>query len=174
MDKIRIVPLISERRIRRKVKELAAQISTDLAGREVLMIGILKGSFVFMADLMRGMDARVECEFVRASSYAGTQSSGKVMFEFGKSSSLRGKNVLLVEDIVDTGRTLYALRRYIENSKPRSLRICCLLDKHERREVAIKIDYVGFRIPNRFVVGYGLDCNEQLRNLPYVGYVEEA
>lgn len=153
--------------IDRRVKELAAQISRDYEGREPLLVGILKGSFVFMADLMRALSIPCRVDFVRMASYGGdTQSSGEVRITGGLEVPVRGRDVLIVEDIVDTGLTLSRLLGLLGERRPASIRVCALLDKSARRRVPFTADYVGFAIPDRFVVGYGLDCNENYRFLP--------
>jgi len=158
--------LISERRIQQKVTALARQISQDFAGREVLLIGILKGAFIFMADLARRMTVPVRVDFVRVASYGcGTQSSGKIKLTKDIETSLQGREVIIVEDIIDTGITLKHLYAHLKARRPHSLRVVTLLDKPSRRKVDFQADYQGFQIPDRFVVGYGLDCAEEYRNL---------
>ncbi|MBI4496267.1 MAG: hypoxanthine phosphoribosyltransferase [Deltaproteobacteria bacterium] len=165
--------LISERRIRRRVNDLARQITGDYAGRELLLIGILKGAFIFMADLARKMETPVKMDFVRLCSYGrGTRSSGKVKITKDVEISLRGKDVLVVEDIVDTGISLRQLARRLRARRPRTLKFVSLLDKPSRRRVPFQADYVGFRIEDHFVVGYGLDCGEEYRNLPGIFRLE--
>jgi hypoxanthine phosphoribosyltransferase len=163
--------LISEEEIRAKVRELGAQISADYAGRSVTLVSVLKGSLPFMADLMRAIDAPVQIDLMEVSSYGGatTESSGLVRILKDLSSSISGRDVLIVEDIIDTGLTLNYLLRYLRGKNPASLRICALLDKPARRLVEIPIDYTGFTIPDEFVVGYGLDFGEIYRNLPFIG-----
>jgi hypoxanthine phosphoribosyltransferase len=159
--------LLRKEEVQRKVRQLARKISSDLGGKEVLLVGVLKGAFIFMADLARSMASPVKMEFVRLSSYgAGTVSSGKVRITKDLETSLKGKDVLIVEDIIDTGVTLQYLFRRLKARKPRSLRTVALLDKPSRRKVRFQADYVGFTIEDLFVVGYGLDCNEEFRNLP--------
>jgi hypoxanthine phosphoribosyltransferase len=138
-------------------------------------VGVLQGSFVFMADLVRAIDLPLRCDFLRVSSYGeGTDSSGRVRLVFGAAGSLRGKDVILVEDIVDTGITARRVLRMLRGVRPRSLRLCALLNKAGRTREAVRIDYVGFRIPDRFVVGYGLDFAGLYRNLPYLAALEGA
>jgi len=159
--------LLRKEEVQRKVRQLARKISSDLGGKEVLLVGVLKGAFIFMADLARSMASPVKMDFVRLSSYgAGTVSSGKVRITKDLETSLKGKDVLIVEDIIDTGVTLQYLFRRLKARKPRSLRTVALLDKPSRRKVRFQADYVGFTIEDLFVVGYGLDCNEEFRNLP--------
>ncbi len=165
--------LIAEKEVQRKVSRLAKKISRDFAGREVLLVGILKGAFIFMADLARRMTTPVKVDFVRLASYgAGTQSFGRVKVTKDLEISLRGKDVLIVEDIIDTGVTLNYLFHRLQARRPRSLKTVTLLDKPKRRKVDFQADYIGFTIGNHFVVGYGLDCNEKYRNLPEIYVVE--
>lgn len=153
-----------------RVREIGHQIRADYAGRTPMLVGVLKGAVVFLADLMRSIDAPCECDFIAVSSYgASTRSSGIVELTKDLSVPIEGRDVLIVEDIVDTGRTLAYLIRNLETRQPRSLRVCTLLDKASRREVPVSLDYVGFSIPDEFVVGYGLDFAGLYRNLPYLG-----
>jgi hypoxanthine phosphoribosyltransferase len=163
--------LISEEQIRAKVAELGARLSADYADRSVTLVSVLKGSLPFMADLMRAITVPVTIDLMEVSSYTGqaTESSGLVRILKDLSASIDGKDVLIVEDIIDTGLTLNYLVRYLRGKNPRSLRICTLLDKPARRLVEIDIDYRGFTIPDQFVVGYGLDYGEFYRNLPFIG-----
>ncbi len=168
-----IVPLISEQEIRAKVEELARILSEEYAGRDVVMVGVLKGAYIFMADLVRRLSIPVSCDFVRASSYgSGTTSSGAVRLTFGPVLPVRAKDVILVEDIIDTGRTARHIVDALLAEKPASLKICTLLNKPARREMALDVAYIGFSIPNVFVVGYGLDYDERLRHLPYIGVLK--
>jgi len=164
---VKIQSLISERRIKRKVKELAEEISWDCRNKDLLLLGILKGSFVFLADLIRTLEIPAECDFLKVRSYAGDRSSGKIRIDFLP--SLKKRDVLLVEDIIDTGLTINSIKEEIKKQKPRSLKLCSLLNKPARRKQKVKIDYLGFEVPDKFVVGYGLDYEEKFRNLPYVG-----
>jgi hypoxanthine phosphoribosyltransferase len=163
--------LITEEQIRDKVRELGAQITNDYAATSVTLVSVLKGSLPFMADLMRAIEIPVTIDLMEVSSYGGatTETSGLVRILKDLSSSIAGKDVLIVEDIIDTGLTLNYLLRYLRGKNPRSLRICALLDKPARRLVEIHIDYRGFEIPDEFVVGYGLDFGEFYRNLPFIG-----
>ena len=163
--------LISEEEIRSKVRELGAQVTADYTGRSVTLVSVLKGSLPFMADLMRAIDVPVQIDLMEVSSYGGatTETSGLVRILKDLSSSIAGRDVLIVEDIIDTGLTLNYLLRYLRGKNPASLRICALLDKPARRLVEIPIDYTGFTIPDEFVVGYGLDFGEFYRNLPFIG-----
>ena len=163
--------LLTEEQIQAKVAELGAQITTDLAGRKLTLVSVLKGSLPFMADLMRAISLPLRIDLMEVSSYGGatTESSGLVRILKDLSSSIEGEDVMIVEDIIDTGLTLNYLVRYLRGKSPASLKICTLLDKPARRLVDIPVDYVGFEIPDQFVVGYGLDYGERYRNLRFVG-----
>jgi len=163
--------LISEKEIQKKVKELAHQIKNDY-NEEITVICVLKGAFTFTADLVRAIDSNLKIEFIKVSSYGNnTESTGKVNLGYSTLENVKGKKLLIVEDIVDTGYTLKALAEYYYSLSPKSIKICTLLDKPERRKVEINVDYVGFTIPDQFVVGYGIDYAEKYRNLPYIGVV---
>ena len=166
--------LLTEEQIATRVAELGARISADFAGRPVTLVSVLKGSLPFMADLMRSIDLPLRIDLMEVSSYGGatTESSGLVRILKDLSSSIEGEDVLIVEDIIDTGLTLNYLVRYLRGKAPASLHICSLLDKPARRLVEIPVDYTGFTIPDRFVVGYGLDFGEIYRNLRYVGVLK--
>ena len=163
--------LLSEDQIRVKVIELGKRISADYAGRELTLVSVLKGSLPFMADLMRQIELPLRIDLMEVSSYGGTstESSGLVRILKDLSAPIDGRDVLLVEDIIDTGLTLNYLLRYLRGKNPKSIKVCSLLDKPARRLVEIPIDYVGFEIPDAFVVGYGLDFGEVYRNLRFVG-----
>jgi len=163
--------LISDVEIKSKVEELGARISADYANTSITLVSVLKGSLPFMADLMRAISIPVQIDLMEVSSYGGatTETSGLVRILKDLSSSIAGRDVLIVEDIIDTGLTLNYLLRYLRGKNPSSLRICALLDKPARRLVEIPIDYTGFTIPDEFVVGYGLDFGEFYRNLPFIG-----
>jgi hypoxanthine phosphoribosyltransferase len=163
--------LLTEDQIADKVAELGRRITTDFAGRSLTLVSVLKGSLPFMADLMRQIDLPLRIDLMEVSSYGGTatESSGLVRIIKDLSASIAGEDVLLVEDIIDTGLTLNYLIRYLKGKNPRSIKICALLDKPARRLVEIPIDYVGFEIPDAFVVGYGLDFAEVYRNLRFEG-----
>jgi len=166
--------LIPREAIARRVQELAAQISRDYRGQDVLVVGVLKGAFIFLADLVRALDYPVEIDFVRLRSYgAGTQTSGAVEITKDVEVPLEGRPVLIVEDIVDAGLTLDFLRQHFLNHHPSSVKICCLIDKRERRQVEVPLDYVGFTVERGFLVGYGLDCGEKGRTYPEVYALEE-
>ena len=167
--------LFTQDQVAARVQELAAQITRDYAGKTPLVVGVLRGSFIFMADLVRHLDLPLTLDFMAASSYgAGTTSSGLVNIRLDLHDDIAGRDVLLVEDILDTGNTLSKLVAELKGRHPASLKLCVLLDKPERRRpgITLKPDYVGFTIPNAFVVGYGLDYNEHYRNLPYVGVLK--
>src|SRR3989339_1282429 len=161
--------LISREDIARRVQELADQISRDYAGRDLVMVGVLKGAFIFLADLVRALPFPVDVDFVRVKSYgAGTISSGEIHITKDVEDPLKDRDVLIVEDIVDLGLTLDFLRKHLLTHHPRSLKICCLIDKKERRQVEVPLDYTGFPVEKGFLVGYGLDCGEKNRTWPEV------
>jgi hypoxanthine phosphoribosyltransferase len=165
--------LIEEDALRSRVVELGDEISRDYDGRELLLIGVLKGAVFFMADLMRQLTIPCEIDFMAISSYgASTDSSGVVRILKDLDINIEGREVLVVEDIIDSGLTLSYLMRNLEAREPASLEVCALLTKPERREIDVPVRYVGFEIPNRFVIGYGLDFGERYRNLPYVGVLD--
>jgi len=164
--------LISEAALQARVKEVAQQIRADAGAEPILLLGVLKGAFMFMADLMRQIEGDVTCDFISVSSYIGTTSSGEVQIRKDVDSPLEGRRVIIVEDIVDTGLTLHYLQGILQNRNPSSLQTACLLSKPSRRKTEVPVDYVGFEIDDKFVVGYGLDFNERYRNLPFIGVVE--
>lgn len=161
-------PLLTTREIQSKVKELADRISVDYAGKELLAVGILKGACMFFTDIVRSIEVPLTIDFIIASSYIKTETSGEVRVHYDIKEEMSDKHVLLIEDIVDTGITLSQLRERVLARAPKSLKICTFLDKKERRVVEVPLDYIGFEIPNMFVVGYGLDCDNKFRNLPYI------
>jgi len=166
--------LISEEEIQKKVTEIAEQITEDYKGEELLVVAILKGAMIFTADLIRRISLPVRLDFMAVSSYgSSTESSGVVRILHDLDESVEGKHVLLVEDIIDTGLTLKYLIQNLRSRKAASLKVCVLLDKPERRVVDVKPDYCGFSIPDEFVVGYGLDFDENFRHLPYVGVLKK-
>jgi hypoxanthine phosphoribosyltransferase len=165
--------LITQDEIKQAVAKLASEISRDYQEKQPLLIGILKGSFVFMADLVRELDLPVEVDFVKLSSYgAGTETSGKVKVVQGLNTKIKGRDVLVVEDIVDTGLTVSFLMAYLKKKRPASLRLCVLTDKPSRHQVPVTIDYLGFNVPNKFIVGYGIDWNEKFRYLRDICYLD--
>jgi hypoxanthine phosphoribosyltransferase len=166
--------LIDEDTLKRRIVELGEEISSDYAGQDVLLVGVLKGAVFFMSDLMRHLTIPCEIDFMAISSYAGaTESSGVVRILKDLDMNIEGRHVLVVEDIIDSGLTLSYLIRNLEAREPATLEICALLTKPDRREIEVPVRYVGFEIPNRFVVGYGLDFGEKYRNLPYVAVLDE-
>lgn len=172
MNKISV--LISAEELQAKVKELGARVTEDYKDKNMLLIGVLRGGVVFMADLMRHIDFPVEIDFMQVSSYgSGTVSSGNVKILKDTETSVEGRDVLIAEDILDTGTTLHSLVELIKKRGANSVKICTILNKPARRKVELNADYVGFDIPDKFVVGYGLDYDQKYRNLPYVGVVEE-
>ena len=171
MEEIKV--LISEKELDKRVQEIANQIEEEHKGKELTLICILKGSIFFTVDLAKKINGDVKLEFIRVSSYnEGTESSGEIKMKLDLKDSIQGKDVIVIEDIIDTGRTLSYLIEYLKMKKPNSIKLCALLDKPDRRVVDVKVDYTGFQIPDKFVIGYGLDYDEKYRNLPYVGYIE--
>ena len=167
--------LLDSQAITNRVAELGAQISSDFADRDPVLVSVLKGSIIFLADLMRAMQLPTSIDLMEVSSYgAGTESSGQVRIIKDLSNPIQGRHVIVVEDIIDTGLTLNYLLHYLADKRPASVSIVCLLDKPARRLAEIPIDYVGFTIPDRFVIGYGLDFDERYRNLPYVGVLKPS
>ena len=166
--------LLTKEQIAGRVRELAERISADYAGRELLVVGVLKGSWVFLADLVRLITVPVTVDFMMASSYgSGTDSSGMVRVVLDLKSPVEGSDVLVVDDILDSGLTLRYILDDLRRRRPRSLKVAVLMDKPERRSTDVTVDYIGFKIPNKFVVGYGVDFAERFRNLPYIGYIDE-
>jgi hypoxanthine phosphoribosyltransferase len=168
-----LLSLFSSGQIAKRVGELGSTIAQTIPSGPILVVGVLRGAFIFMADLVRAIPREVTCDFLRVRSYgAGSVSSGKVELLQDLSTSIRERHVLLVEDIIDTGLTIQRLRELLEPRKPQSLWVCSLLDKPSRRIVPVQIDFIGFEIPDHYVVGYGLDHNEQFRNLPFLGALD--
>lgn len=161
-------PFLTTEQIHEKVTELADRISRDYIGKEIFAVGILKGSFIFFADIVRALKIPVTLDFIVASSYLKSTSTGEVKIHYDIKEDIAGKHVLLIDDIIDTGVSLNYIRERILSKGPASLKICILLDKKERRSVDVPVDYTGFEIPNQFVVGYGLDYDNKYRNLPYI------
>ena len=165
--------LITEEQIKARAKEIGAQISEEFAGEEVMLIGILKGALLWMADVMKSITLDCTIDFMACSSYgSSTKTSGVVKINKDLDSDIEGKNVIIVEDIVDSGITLSYLEKYLANRGPKTIKLCTLLDKPAGRRSDVEADYVGFTIPNEFVVGYGLDYNEKYRNLPFIGVLK--
>ena len=164
--------LISQDEIERHVAEVGRKISEDFAGKDPIFVGVLKGCFIFMADLMRYVDIRCSMDFMAVSSYSGTSSTGAVKINKDLSEDIEGRHVIIVEDILDSGVTLSYLKQYLMVRKPASISIATLMDKPARRKADVYADYSCFEIPDAFVVGYGLDYNERYRNLPYIGVLK--
>lgn len=173
MNDIKI--LIDEEKINQRISEIAKEISDDYIDEEIVLVCILKGAAYFAIDLSKKItNDDITINFMKVSSYGSqTESSGKINFKLDLSENIENKNVIIVEDIIDTGITLNYLYNHLKSKNPKSLKLCVLLDKKERRIQDIPVDYIGFEIENKFVVGYGLDYDEKYRNLPYVGYIEQ-
>ena len=167
-------PLYTVEQIQKRVGELAGQISHDYEGRELLVVPLLKGAFMFASDLVRAIRVPLTIDFLNTSSYADTETTGKVKIHCELRDSAKGKDVLIVEDIADTGITLDFVTKKLQEQEPRSLKICAFLDKKERRIKDVPLDYVGFEIPNVYVVGYGLDYDDKFRNLPYIAIFKKT
>ena len=166
--------LFTEEEIKKRIEILGKKISEDYKGKFPLFVCILRGAFMFLADLLREVQIPLSVDFMAISSYGGnTESTGQVKILKDLDTSIKGRDVLIIEDIVDTGLTMDAVTRLLRTRKPKSLKICTLLDKEERRKVPVNISYYGFKIPNKFVVGYGLDYKEKYRNLPFIGILKE-
>ncbi len=175
MTRSRIYPLLAEEPLQARIRELGAEIARDYAGKDLVVIGLLNGVYMFFSDLTRSMDLDFEVTFMQVASYgAGTESTGEVKILHDLDRSIRGRHALVVEDIVDTGLTLSKVRKLLLDREPASLRIVSLLDKPSRRRVEVPVDYVGFTIEDHFVVGFGLDLDGKFRNLPYVGIYNPA
>lgn len=160
---------ISEEAIAKRIEELANLINREYQNQEIILVGVLSGSFIFCADLMRKIKVPVQVEFVSLSSYEGTESTGQISFRLDVKQSLENKNVIVVEDIVDTGLTITFLMKHIKLKQPKSLKLCSLLLKRARLKTEVKVDYLGFDIEDKFVIGYGLDFDGRYRELPYIG-----
>ncbi len=171
LDDTKVEVLLSEEQIRRRIDEIGADITRDYAGKPLKLVGVLKGSFVFMADLSRAIDLPLKVDFIGTTSYQGTKSSGVVRITNDLSRPIEGEHILLVEDIVDTGLTMRYLLENLGTRHPASVKVCALLEKPARAKVQVPIDYKGFTIPDEFVVGFGLDWDGRLRNLPFIGVV---
>jgi hypoxanthine phosphoribosyltransferase len=166
-------PFLTTEQIQNKVKELADAISNDYAGKQIVVIGILKGAFMFLSDIVKLIQVPMDIDFLIASSYMKTQSSGEMHIHADLREDIRGRHVLLIEDIVDTGITLNYLKKLLIERNPASLKICTFLDKKSCRKVDVDLDYVGYQIPDHYVVGYGLDYENKYRNLPYLAVFKE-
>lgn len=165
--------LYSMEELQTRIREIGNQISEDYKGKEIVIVSILKGAIFYTVDLMKNLKPDVVLDFMKVSSYEGTESTGTINIKQDLTMDIEGKHVLIVEDIIDTGRTLKKLKEELLKRNPASLKITCLMDKKERRVVELEADYVCFDIPNKFVVGYGFDIDDKYRNIPYVGYIEE-
>lgn len=165
--------LVGEAELDNRVSELAQQINRDFAGEKLIVVGVLKGAFMFMSDLLKKITLDTEVYFLKAESYGnGTETSGTVKITKDIETDINGQNVLLVEDIIDSGFTMREVFKLLAKRNPKSLKLASCLSKPSRRKCEIDIDYLGFEIPDKFVIGYGLDCAEKYRNLPYIGYIE--
>jgi len=166
-------PLISQQELNRRIKDLGRRISEDYQDRDVVMIGVLKGAFAFFADLVRAIHVPVELDFLVVSSYQSAKSTGRVKVISDLTVEIKGQDVIVVEDIVDSGLTLSFLKKKLLMRHPNSLRVCALLDKPARRTINVPIEYVGFTVPDKYVVGYGLDYQNRYRNLPYIAVLDK-
>lgn len=164
--------LINKSRLEKRLDEMAKEIEQDYEGKDIVFLGILKGSVPFMWELAKRIKNNIITEFIEVSSYKGTESTGTITLHKDIQSSIEGKDVIIVEDIVDTGRTLDYLLKFLKEKNPNSVKIATLLSKPSRRVIELNVDYIGFKIEDKFVVGFGLDYDQNLRNLPYIGYIE--
>jgi hypoxanthine phosphoribosyltransferase len=175
MERVFGRPIVTQEQMRTRIRELGRQISADYAGKDLVLVGVLKGAYAFYADLARAIRIPVRVDFIVVTSYGSrTKTSGKVKLMTELTEDIRGKDVLLVEDIVDSGLTAQYLLKSLAKKNPRSLRVCTLLSKPDRRIVDVHLEYVGFKIPNRYVVGYGLDYRQKYRNLPYLAALDQT
>lgn len=166
-------PFLTTEQIQNKVKELAAAISEDYEGKQILVIGILKGAFMFLSDLVKLIQVPIDIDFLIASSYVKTESTGEMKIHADLREDIRDRHVLLIEDIVDTGITLNYIKKLLAERKPASLKVCSFLDKKACRKIEVDLDYVGYQIPDHYIVGYGLDYENNYRNLPYLAIFKE-
>lgn len=171
MEEVQI--LINKARLEKRIGELAKKIEKDYEGKDIVFVGILKGSVMFMTELAKRINNNIELDFMDVSSYEGTESTGKVKINKDIRCCIKGKEVIIIEDIIDTGRTLTYIMQYLKEKEPKSLKIATMLSKPSRRIMELDVNYIGFCIEDKFVVGYGLDYNEKYRNLPYIGYIEK-
>lgn len=171
-EKIKYKPLYDEKAIAKRVEEIGAQISADINGEPLVIVVVLKGAFMFAADLARHIKAPVTIDFIGVASYSGTTSTGTVRITHDLTADIRGKNVVVIEDIIDTGRTLDYLMRMLKQRGPKTLKLCTLLNKPAAREIQVTVDYYGFEIENQFVIGYGLDLDQRWRELPFIAQVQ--
>ena len=164
----------SNEEVKARIKEVAEEISRDYAGEDIMLVGVLTGSLYFLTELSQNITLPQEIDTMKTSSYVGTESTGRILVTKDVDRPIRGRNVIVVEDIVDTGQTLHMVCAMLKKEGPKSLRVASLLDKPSRRVVDFKADYVGFEIPDKFVVGWGLDYNQKYRELPYIGFIKET
>lgn len=169
MEKVSV--LINEAKIENRIEELAKEIMRDYKDEDLVFVGVLKGAATFMIELAKKIKSNVEFEFIQVESYEGDSSTGKIKLKQDLTGKIEGKNIIIIEDIIDTGRTLGYLKEYIKKFNPKSTKICTLLSKPSRRIVELEVDYIGFSIPDEFVVGFGMDYNQRYRNLPYIGRI---
>ena len=166
-------PMVTQEEMRARIKELGKQIATDYAGKDLVLVGVLKGAYAFYADLARAIRIPMRVDFLIVASYGGqSKTSGKVKVITELTEDVKGKDVLLVEDIVDSGLTVQYLVKTLAKHKPKSIKVCTLLSKPDRRTINVQLDYIGFKIPNKYVVGYGLDYQQKYRNLPYLAVLD--
>ncbi|TKS61956.1 MAG: hypoxanthine phosphoribosyltransferase [Nitrospira sp.] len=167
-------PIVTQEQMRSRIREMGRQISSDYAGKDLVLVGVLKGAYAFYADLARAIRIPVRVDFIVVTSYGSrTKTSGKVKLVTKLTEEIKGKDVLLVEDIVDSGLTVQHLMKSLAKKKPRSIKVCTLLSKSDRRAVDVHVEYVGFKIPDQYVVGYGLDYQQKYRNLPYLAVLDQ-
>lgn len=175
MERIFGRPIVTQEEMRARIRELGKQITTDYTGKDLVLVGVLKGAYAFYADLARAIRIPIRVDFLMVTSYGSrAKTSGKVKMVTELTEEIKGKDVLLVEDIVDSGLTVQYLVKALGKKKPKSIKVCTLLSKPERRTIDVIIDYEGFRIPNKYVVGYGLDYQQKYRNLPYLAVLDVA
>lgn len=173
MERVFGRPVVTQEQMRARIREMGKQISADYAGKDLVLVGVLKGAYAFYADLARAIRIPIRVDFIIVTSYGSkAKTTGKVKLITELTEEIKGKDVLLVEDIVDSGLTVQYLAKTLSKKKPRSIKVCTLLSKPERREVEVQIDYEGFKIPNQYVVGYGLDYQQKYRNLPYLAVLD--
>ena len=164
--------LISKEQLEKRIEELAKQIDEDYLGKEITVVCVMRGAVFFTVQLTLNMKTKLKYEFITIASYEGTDTTGEITLMTDLRESIEGKDVLIIEDIVDTGRSMKYLIDHLKSKNPRTLKVCVLANKAERREIEIPIDYIGFEIPNKYIVGYGFDIDNNYRNLPYVAYLE--
>ena len=175
MERVFGRPVVTQEQMRARIREMGKQISADYAGKDLVLVGILKGAYAFYADLARAIRIPIRVDFIIVTSYGSkAKTSGKVKLVTELTEDIKGKDVLLVEDIVDSGLTVQYLLKALSKKKPRSIKVCTLLSKPERRQVDVQIEYEGFKIPNQYVVGYGLDYQQKYRNLPYLAVLDQV